>query len=178
MGEDFKGLDDWMMTVTRGERQGHVPDKDLEDFHDEVMKKILERQRSGFGHPYAGFAVAAGISIAVIFSAILYIRLVPVEKPKPVAMEVTKQAAVSPIIPASVETVKAETLASQAKKAELPVFTEATLVDEIEALKELGAWTEDDEAEAGIPADVTFSDLEVGLQTSQSFMPTGSSVTS
>jgi hypothetical protein len=194
MSDDFKKLDDWMMDAAKREREQRVPEKDLQAFHDGVMKKILERGNRGFGMPYAGFAAAAALTFAMVLGTVIYIQNVRV----PVSEESAKlsqngtraQARVEkePML-AAVKTPAAvfyrepvsQPQASPAPKAlavQPPPLTESDIVDEVEALKELGVWTEDDEAEAGIPVEVTFGDLEAAFEGAQPSIPQGPPVAS
>jgi hypothetical protein len=179
MSDEFNKLDDWMMEIVKPEREKRLSEEDLKGFHDDVMKRVIERQNRGFGSPYVGFAFAAALSLAVIFGAVLYMRSVNIEKEKiaetggPVKTNAEKKPAPQYAAIDKRDSGK-EFLSGSLSNASLPQaapLTEANILDEIEALKELGSWTEEDEAEAGIPADVTFADLEVGGQTNQPQVP-------
>jgi hypothetical protein len=181
MNDDFKKLDEWMMNASKKAREKKVPEKDLQDFHDNVMKKILERQNAAPGFPYAGLAAVAAFSLAVIFGAVMYMHSVKVEKNETEKAQTVENQRLDAIHsgPSHYASLDGKDdgkqfMSGSLSSAEGPTrvpLTEASIVDEIEALKEIGAWTEEDEAEAGIPVEVTFGDLEVGMEYSRQPIP-------
>ena len=50
-----------------------------------------------------------------------------------------------------------------------PPVTEAEILSDIEALKELGVWTEEDEEKLGILAEERFSELELAFEDNSQF---------
>ena len=160
MDNDFKKMDDWMMDAARQEREKRVPEKDMKEFHDGVIKKILERQRHGIGMPYVGLGMAGVLSLALILGLVIYLRPNPAAKVKPAVEQ-----------PIAVSSTTVQEKASSVEAAAPPPMTESSLVEDIEALKELGVWTDQDEEEAGIPVEVIFSDLETGLTLQQPAPP-------
>ncbi len=179
MNDDFIKLDEWMLEATRREREGRVPEKDLLGFQEGVMRKIMERQRRGFGFPSMGLAMVSVFSLAVIFGAVVYLNRMPSKKetpvvssaPAPVAAPVIKKvilpvANVIPNIPVTVPEVKVSGPSVSVSQPSL--LSESEIMEEIEALKELGAWTEEDEERAGIPVEVSFADLDMAPDFDQS----------
>lgn len=159
MSDDFKKLDDWMMDAAKNTREQKIPEGELKDFHEGVMRKIMERQNAGAGFPYMGLAFVAALSLAVTFGAVIYMKSVKVEPVTQEEASEIKPVAAAPVLQQEIPEIK--TPVPQPKvQASAPALNEAEIIDEIEALKELGAWTEEDEAEAGIPVEVTFGDLD------------------
>ncbi len=175
MENDFEKMDEWMMKASRRAREQKVPQKELDAFHEGVMKKIVDGSRPGFGMPFAGFVFAGAFTAAVVLGAAFYFRQVTVtpDVAAPVRAEVTlvtptdvplPEIPVSPIIqtppvPALV-TVQPIMDMPGFSKIEDPAFKDEDILEEIEALKELGVWSEEDEEEAGIPIEAAFLELE------------------
>ena len=171
MADEFEKMDDYLKKVFRDQKDIFQPGKDLKGFSDSVVKRILERQRNR----QIGFGIAAGFSAVAVFGMVM----VFVMQPRPAtAPEISAPAAVEAKVPASMVNQAREIIPAVSKKQELvqapaatvtvpePV-TEETLAAEIEALKDLGVWTEQDEEEIGIPADVIFAEIQTYLETEQ-----------
>ncbi len=146
MNDDFEKMDSAWMDLTKKAREIQVPSEILKDFSGQVQKKILERRaRAAF---FMGVEAGA-LVIALVLGAIALMHFRPV----------TQQTAPAPE-PAS---------------AQLKELEESDIVSEIEALKELGVWTDEDETAIGIPADTALGDLEYGLESDPAitFSPAG-----
>lgn len=175
MEDKFGKMDKWMMNASREVREQRISRKELDAFHEEVMKKIAASQTSGWKLPFPGMMMAAGFSLAVILGAAFYlnqVRVVPEEKPVKAEVKlVTEPLVPAPQIkePAMPEPISIPVISQAAPAAlsqQVPASAPAVLakeedlLQEIEALKELGLWTEEDEEEAGIPVETAFAELE------------------
>lgn len=182
MNDDFIKLDEWMLDTTRRERERRVPEKDLTGFQEEVMRKIMARQHQGFSIPYGGLAMVSVFSLAVILGAVFYLNGTPSKKETPrvsssaapvtapvVQKVILPVPAVIPNIPVTVPEVEVSKPA--ANMSQPATLSESEILDEIEALKELGVWTEDDEDRAGIPVEVIFADLDMAPDFDSSIAP-------
>lgn len=147
--DEFEKMDDSMLKTFRPLREQKFSKAEMDDFHAKVMKQIADRPIPQAGFPYAGLVTAAAFSAAVIFAAAFYFHQlqVPPHQEAPVKAKVVRTIPI-PEIPAPQISVPAPV-----------VIAEEDLLAEIEALKELGVWTEEDEEEAGIPVEAAFLEL-------------------
>ena len=113
-------------------RERKVPSGILKDFDAEVKRKILQG-RSPWGALGAGISVAA---LALLFVFLLLWRQAPETRVS------TKTAA--PVVIAEREDVQ-----------------ELEITDEVEILKAVGAWTEDDDLALGISVENAVTELEL-----------------
>ena len=155
MADPFEKLDKEMMEALQEVRHQKIPEGLLRNFSTEVQRKIQERniRPAGIG---LGLGIWVILALAFLtFGMVIWKLLPPAPKPKvvPILMPVSQ-------IPA------AATPSSSAPPSKITPapLTESEIISEIEALKELGVWTEEDEAKLGITLEETFSELELALE--------------
>ncbi len=159
MSDNFEKLDEWMMEVTRAAREKKVPEKDRQGFQESVMRKIAERQIVSPGIPYFGVSVMAAICVLAVLGVIWMSRPATAPAPKTEVKPFVQAQPAAPMTSAPVIISQEAKPAAVSKKP----MTEQEILNDIEALRELDSWTEQDEEEAGIPVEVTFSDLDTGI---------------
>lgn len=164
MVDDFKKMDEFFQKIFREQSENFSPEKNMKGFSDSVVKKILERQRSR----QIGFSLALGFSAAAILG--LAMVVVIQQKQMPVAEAPEKMEAQAPAVITN-EIAAPEAIQTESAKPAAPAVRETvtaeTIAADIEALKELGLWTEQDEEAIGIPVETAFSEVMTYLETEQ-----------
>ena len=142
MNGEFEQMDKEMMETLQGVRDQKMPEGLLKDFSAGVERKIRERnvRPAGIG---AGFGWASALALGLVLlvlGAVIW-KLLPAKRP-----------IVVPVKSASPTYVIMRSPGSPSE-----------IVNEIEALKELGVWTDEDEEKLGIALEETFSELELAF---------------
>ena len=158
MSQDFEKLDKEMMEKMKNLREQKMPEGLLWNFGAQVERKILARQArpTGMGLGWASL-FAAGLAF-LLFGVAVW-KLLPARPrvvPVPVTASVTSIPAVSaPVI-----------LRPKAEESTRDILRSAPaeIVNEIEALKEIGVWTDEDEEKIGIALEETFDELELAFE--------------
>lgn len=148
--ESFEKLDRDLMKGLKNLREKKVPDEIRKNFRRSVEERLRHTAR-----PMGFFGAAAGWPLLMLAAGLAlcwwYLRPAQIQP-----------AGVQPKTPGVIETVAAPPAGPLLEKQPaLPAITESNIVEEIEVFKELGAWTDEDEKEIGIPADRIFEELEV-----------------
>lgn len=171
--ESFEKLDQELMKGLKEARERRVPEEALKGFSDSVAKRILERKnrKPAFGFPawvvIPAFALLAGAGLWYWMGV-----KVP-QTPSPENLKMRPQAvpSVPGIVPetrrvaAPAKELISTPTAPAANPISLPALQDSDIADEIEALKELGEWTEEDEEVIEIPLEESFTELEGVLDT-------------
>ena len=161
--QSFEKLDQEMMRSLGTVRRKRVPEEIRKNFRAAVEKRILESTRPG-GFPLLFAAVPAVVLILGLALCWFYLRPAPRPlMPEPALARTVRSAmvpAAAPAPKAAAPVIEVAKPQPPAPEAQLSKITENNIVDEIEALKELGAWTDDDEQAIGIPSDQIFEELE------------------
>lgn len=171
MENKFEEMDQWMMKASRDVREQKISQKELNAFHESVMSKIMIQQPSHWSLPYTGLMFAAAFSLAIILGTVFYLHQVQVSKTEEKPVKVEVKLITAPMIPSPAVNDQAAhvtampqaptpVMSQPAVSTAIPIFQEMEILEEIEALKELGVWTEEDEEEAGIPVEAAFIELE------------------
>ncbi len=170
---DFEKMDQEWMRKLEGARERKVPDSVRAGFRKSVEDRIFKAGR-GFSFAFAPALVPLVILGAGIALSWFYLRpqqpLVPVQVEDRIQQPQARTAVISneqnrtfkPAPPTQQSGFQAvtEKAAAPVPAALTPELTESNIVEEIEMLKELGVWTEDDETEIGVSADQIFEELE------------------
>lgn len=168
--DKFEKLDAELMKGLSGLREKSVPAEIRRNFRRSVEERVLRMNRPAAFSWNAAILPVFVLGLAIGFSW-FYLKPKPVRpvvtavptieqeirQTAPPTQAVQKRASVTrevvqpqiPLKPAA------------AVQESLPAISESELVSEIEMLKELGAWTEEDEAEIGIPSEQIFEELEM-----------------
>lgn len=169
MIESFEKMDKEFLDGLKNIREKKVPDTVRQNFKQSVERRIMSAGRpAGFGFSFAMlpvFVLAAGV-------ALCWFYLRP-NRPVPVNVEIKQESAPIQTPALVLKTVPEAPVKIQPNAPKLEEITESNLVAELEALKELGVWTEQDEEEIGIPADLIFEELEAMIGE----MPAGETLT-
>ncbi len=171
--ESFEKMDrEWMDSLERM-RERKVPEDIRRGFRKSVEQRIL---KAGQGFSFSPAPVLTAVAIVCLGAALCWFYLRPrqplvVTRPEqriqyPNASDAVtsfNQEEASAGLPAPVP---ASVVRDTAPRAALPlpsgpVLDESNIVEEIEALKELGVWTDDDEEEIGVSAEQIFNELEM-----------------
>ncbi len=173
MNHEFEKMDAEMMETFKRARNQEIPEGLLKNFSASVERKILERhvRPSRLGVGWAGLAVL-GFAF-LIFGAVLW-RLLPATRPAPVQVPV--QAVNSVILRPEAEesreilrSAQDDKRRAQDDKQRIQNDDSTEILSDIEALKELGVWTEEDEEKLGILAEERFSELELAFEDNSQF---------
>lgn len=170
------------MKAARASREKQFSQNEMDQFHTDVMKKVSSLPARGAGMPFAGLALTAVFALSVIGAAVFYLNRVPVEKmestPVKADVRLVTPPIVSPVVTEIVDRMNTPAVPSQVPAPLMKRETETQapaagvkedeLLEEIEALKELGVWTEEDEEEAGIPVEAAFLELANYVSDNQS----------
>ncbi len=161
--KEFEKLDQDLMKGLSGLREKQVPQEIRKNFKRSVEERIL-----GLGRPapfsFSVFVVPACVLVFGLALCWFYLRPKHVEplvaEPKPmVKAEMPKVETAKPEAKSSAVVIPEKpVMVSVAKPAEI---NENELLEEIEALKELGVWTDEDEKDIGISTDQLFEELEI-----------------
>jgi hypothetical protein len=174
---NFEELDQQMMDFTKTSREKSVPKKELENFNSEVMKKIarFESEPPDFNPLLISISL---FCFLIMVSGMVFIHSVETGKihpkklqfllPAPAAamthetIAVKLQPVPAPQVPPAV--IPAAVSSQPAQGQTVRSLNEEELIAEIEALRELGVWTEEDEEQAGMPVEVTFAETELFIE--------------
>lgn len=162
----FEKMDKEFLDNLKSVREKKVPESVRKDFKQSVEKRLFA---AGQPAPFAfSFAVVPvlilGLGAALCWFYLRPNRAVPdnmqtrAEVLK--AEQLKKETPPEVIVPINPKVPVKTTAETALRVPELPQVTESNLVAELEALKELGVWTEKDEEEIGISADQVFVELE------------------
>lgn len=161
--ESFEKIDQELFEKLQEVREKKVPASLRSDFSLEIERRI-----EGMGRPFVFHPGYAILPICAVLGAALcwfYLKPEPrVPEPHPaVLISAAAQAPTEkktftskPLIVSSAPSQSVPVV----KESILPQITESNLVSELEVLKELGVWTEEDEQEIGISRDLIFEELE------------------
>lgn len=160
----FEQLDREMMKNMETMRLRPVPPEIRKDFRRSVEQRILLELRGG-GFSLMTFAVplcVLALGAALCWFYLRPPRIQPPAETVPQKKETVQVRQPVPAVPREVRPARAvQPVPVRPVSIQLPVITENNVVDEIEALKELGAWTDQDETDIGIPADQSFAELDL-----------------
>ena len=132
----FDKEDEFLMNALKGAREKQVPPAILKNFSASVEQKIREKQPSlevKFKPKKAWIPVWAPVFAVLIIGSVLVLKLPPGMREMP----------------------------SSPKTIELAQANTAQITDEITELKELGAWTDEDEKSTGLATENDAEDLEL-----------------
>ena len=136
--DSFEKIDSDLMKLAEKLRETKVPENMRNDFSKSVEDRILrERRAPGLGWMLPSFALVFGLALA---GAAAWFIMAPKQKP------------IAPV-----------PVFSEPSGPPLAEFRESNIIQEIEALKELGLWTDEDEEAIGIPAEQAFSEMEIAF---------------
>ena len=161
--ESFEKMDKEFLNSLKNAREKKVPEGIRRDF-----KRSVEERLASAGQPAFGLSLVAVPALVLVLGAALcwfYVKPAPpVQKNISVETELQKKETVTEALPAAVQKIVHSNVQMNAHPAaqhpELAQITESNIVNELEALKELGVWTEKDEEEIGITSNQIFEELE------------------
>ena len=169
--ESFEKMDREFLSSLKDVREKKVPEEIRRDF-----KRSVEERLASAGQPGFGLSLLAAPALVLVLGAALcwvYLKPAPpVQENIPVETELQKKETVTealpapmPVaapapVPAAVRKIVHSDVQMNAQLPKLAQITESNIVNELEALKELGVWTEKDEEEIGITSDQIFEELE------------------
>ena len=178
--ESFEKMDADFEKLFRPLKEEHVPDELFKNFELQVKRKILEQERPpiSLGSWYAAVAVSL-VTLAVIGILVWRMNIKsaePVREPAvrtvltqaPVSVDPAPRLSEKPVQIEGKDKNKGIESSSNLSKDTPAVpapLEESDLITEIEALQELGVWTEEDDNAIGISAEYSLSELEMGLET-------------
>lgn len=162
MNGDFEEVDREMMAALKGMRDQKMPEGLLKDFSAGVERKILERKIRPAGSGAGWVGVFVFCFAFLIFGVVLW-KLFPVSKPQVIPVPVTVTMTAS--VPGA-----SKPEGGIPGKIKMPL-NEAEITSEIEALRELGVWTEEDEEKLGIVMEETLSELELAFEDNTQIAP-------
>ena len=158
MNREFEKMDSEMMEIFKPARNQAMPEGLLKNFSARVESKILKGNiRAGLG---GGGLAAWGFAFFIL--AVVLWRVLPAQGPAAVPVPVIVLESPALRVPPG------------AKQSPVPhdvsaPATETEILSDIEALKELGVWTEEDEEKIGILAEERFSELELAFEDNSQF---------
>lgn len=162
--DSFEKMDREFLDGLKNVREKKVPESIRANFKRSVLERLVSAGKpAAFSLSFA----AVPVLILALGGALCWFYLKPnravpdnlrtrAEVLKAEAENKEKPTEVFPAIPKQVKTTEESAL----RVPELVKVTESNLISELEALKELGVWTEADEEEIGISADQIFVELE------------------
>ncbi len=170
--EMFDKLDRDLMKGLQTLREKPVPQEIRRNFRRSVEERILEIGRPPLFSWQTALIPAAvlvlGLALIVLFVKPRPVTVSPQMKEAPAVIRETAKSEVkilAPALPMPSE-VKREVqvdreIQNQNPQTQAAVVSESDLLSEIETLKELGVWTDEDEEEIGISSDQIFEELEI-----------------
>ena len=154
MSQDFEKMDKEMMEALKELRGQKIPEGLLKDFSAGVEQKIRDRNVRPLGAGL-GWTSFLALGVAFLVFGIVIWKLLP-SRPRVIPIP-ARSAAESPAVFSTRATAPA------AEKFSAPL-AEAEISSEIEALRELGVWTDEDEQKLGIALEETFDELELAFE--------------
>lgn len=174
--ESFEKMDREFLTHLRSVREKKVPEGIRRKFKSSVEERLLSSARPGsFGLPF----IIAPAFVLLLGAVMCWIYLKPagtVRENIPGEMELQKKdiyvqtqavpaevSASTVVVPLAKKDIQSNVQVVTMPKLNSPILsqiTESNVVSELEALKELGVWSEKDEEEIGVSSDQIFEELE------------------
>ncbi len=155
--KNFEKMDEAWMQALRSVREKKVPNNILRNFDVLVAQRIIHQQKE---NPVfaGGWALVLLPALAIVLAVGIWRFFPEFKKPSPTVPALTSQF------------VQPEPLKVEAVEALVPAaisvadLHEEEIADEIEALKDLGVWTDEDESSVGILPENTFDELDMALE--------------
>lgn len=188
--DSFEQMDRELEERFRPLKEVRIPQEIFKNFDVQVRRKIMEQEHRLL--PLGVWYAAVAVSLVTIAAIGILVWRMNIKAPEPIAQPVKavlgesqRQSVPSdnskllrPARPAENESVQGtaadhdagaalsdSNLGNGLPDSEMPALKDSDLVTEIEALQELGAWTEEDDDSIGISLEHSLAELELGLET-------------
>ena len=174
MKDDFDKLDKEMMERLKPVREKSIPESIRKNFAEDVEKKIIDGEPASGGF---GWGVVLAPALLVFVGVVVFLKMTAVPEKasqvvppaQPIAKVAKPIAAPTPVdVPAPVaQTPVKSSVVDEVEQ--LSVETESELFSEIEVLKELGVWNEEDDQILDISMEDSLREMELFAEDFASF---------